>query len=130
MQCIYPIFAKPVLDIFAVCSLAPRINLFPYTAGLFIPKNQNYLLGNADLGFFLSCRLRTTIKITKFSTFYIQSRPRGYSLSSQTCTINIVPLIFKAVGHSGEKSPSKDMEKVFFQLLNLPSVFVLENPTH
>ena len=36
-----PIFAKPVLDIFAVFPLAPRINL-PHT-GLFIPKKSKLL---------------------------------------------------------------------------------------
>ena len=35
------------------------------------PGNQNYLLGKGDLRFFLSYGLRTTIKITRFSTFYI-----------------------------------------------------------
>ena len=45
---VYSIFAKAVLDIFAVCSL-----------------------GKADLRFFLSYRLKTTIKITIFSTFYV-----------------------------------------------------------
>ena len=36
-----------------------------------MPKNQNYLLGKADLGFFLSYGLRTTIKIRISSTFYV-----------------------------------------------------------
>ena len=35
------------------------------------------------------------------------------------------------MGGSGEKSPSKDMKKIFFQLSNLSQpVFLFENPTH
>ena len=38
------IFAKPVLGIFAVCSLVPRMNL-SHTQQIYLcPKNQNYLL--------------------------------------------------------------------------------------
>ena len=70
-NCSVPNFAKPVLDIFAVCSLVLRINLSQRQQGYLFPKNQNYLLGKADLGFFLSYGLRTTIKITIFSTFYV-----------------------------------------------------------
>ena len=65
-----PIFAKPpVLDIFAVCSLVPRINLSHTQQGYLCQKNQSYSLGKADLGFFLS-NGSTTIKITIFNTFY------------------------------------------------------------
>ena len=39
--------------------------------GYLCPKTQNYLLGKADLGFFLRSGWRTTIKITIFSTFYV-----------------------------------------------------------
>ena len=49
-----PIYAKPVLHIFAVCSLVPGINL-PHTQQFYLcQKGQNYLLGKADLRFFLS----------------------------------------------------------------------------
>ena len=68
---VYPIFAKPVLDIFAVCSLVPSMNLSHMQQSYLCPKNQNYLLEKADLRFFLNCGLRTTIKITIFSTFYV-----------------------------------------------------------
>ena len=66
-----PIFAKPLLDIFAVSSLVYRINLSHMQLGYLCRKNQNYLLGKTDLEFFLSYRLRTTIKIIIFSTFYV-----------------------------------------------------------
>ena len=39
--------------------------------GYLCPKTQNYLLGKADLGFFLRSGWRTTIQITIFSTFYV-----------------------------------------------------------
>ena len=68
---VYPIFAKLVFDIFAVSSLVPWINLSHTQQGHLRPKNQNYLLGVAELGFFLSYELGTTIKITIFSTFYV-----------------------------------------------------------
>ena len=67
-----PIFVKPVLDIFAVCSLVLRINLSHTQQSYLCPKNQNYLLGKADFRFFLSYGLRTTIKITISSTFYVK----------------------------------------------------------
>ena len=66
-----PIFVKPVFDIFAVCSMVPTINLAHTQQSYLYPKNQNYLLGKADLRFFLSNRLRTTIKIAIFSMFYV-----------------------------------------------------------
>ena len=66
-----PIFAKPILDIFAVCSLVPRINLSHTHQSYLYPKNQNYLLGKVDLRFFLSYRLSATVKIKIFSTFYV-----------------------------------------------------------
>ena len=53
-----PIFAKPVLDIFAVCSLVPRMNLYHTQQSYLCPKNQNYLLYKTDLGFFFSYGLR------------------------------------------------------------------------
>ena len=34
------------------------------------------------------------------------------------------------VRDSGEKSPNKDMGKIFFQLSNLSQSVLLENPTH
>ena len=68
---VYPIFAKLVFDIFAVSSLVPWINLSHTQQGYLRPKNQNYLLGVAELGFSLSYELGTTIKITIFSTFYV-----------------------------------------------------------
>ena len=40
--------------------------------GYLCPKNQNYLLGKADLGFFLSYRLRTTIKLQYSVLFTLQ----------------------------------------------------------
>ena len=36
-----------------------------------MPKNQNYLLVKADVRFFFSFGLRTTIKVTIFSIFYV-----------------------------------------------------------
>ena len=66
-----PIFVKPVLDIFAVCSLVPSMNLSHTQQSYLCPKNQNYLLEKSDLRFFLNYGLRTTIKITIFSTFYV-----------------------------------------------------------
>ena len=65
------IYAKLVLDIFEVCSLVTRINLSYMQQSYLCPKNQNYLLGKADLGFFYSYRLRSTTKITIFSTYVI-----------------------------------------------------------
>ena len=64
-----PIFAKPVLDIFAVFPLAPRINL-PHT-GLFIPKKSKLLTTEGWFSIFLSYGLKTTMKITMFSTCYV-----------------------------------------------------------
>ena len=63
----HPIFASLVLGIFAVCSLVPRANLSHMQQGYLCPKCQNCLLWKVDLGFFLSYRLRITIKITIFS---------------------------------------------------------------
>ena len=55
---VLPIFAKLVLDSFVVCSLVPWINLFHMQLrGFYAQKNQNYLLGKADLKFFLSYKL-------------------------------------------------------------------------
>ena len=45
-----PIFAKPVLDIFAVCSLVPCMNLSHTQKSYLCSKNQNYLL-EKDLTF-------------------------------------------------------------------------------
>ena len=67
-----PIFAKPVLDIFAVCLLVPRTNLSHTQQSYLCLKNQNKLLEIRHLRFFLSYGLRTTIKITIFSTFYVK----------------------------------------------------------
>ena len=61
-----PIFEKPVLDIFAVCSLVPSMNLSLMQQSYLCPKNQK-----SDLRFFLNYRLRTTKKITIVSAFYI-----------------------------------------------------------
>ena len=66
-----PIFEKPVLDIFAVCSLVPSMNLSHTQQSYLCPKNQNYLLEKSDLRFFLNYGLRTTIKITIITTFYV-----------------------------------------------------------
>ena len=66
-----PIFAKPVLYIFAVCSLIPSMNLSHMQQSYLCPKNQNYLLEKSDLRFFLNYGLRITLKITIFSTFYV-----------------------------------------------------------
>ena len=67
----YPILAKLVSDIFTVCSLIPRMNFSHTQQSHLCQKNQNYLLEKADLRFFLGYGLRTTIKITIFSTFYV-----------------------------------------------------------
>ena len=67
-----PIFAKPVLDIFAVCSLVPSMNLSHTQQSYLCPKNQNYLLKKSDLRFFLNYGFRITIKITILSPFYIR----------------------------------------------------------
>ena len=66
------IFAKLVLDIFAVCLLVPRINLSHMQQGYLCPKNQNYLLGKVDLGFFLSYGLRATAKVQHSALFMFQ----------------------------------------------------------
>ena len=66
-----PIFLKPYLDVFAVFLLLPKINLSHTHTGYLCPKNQYYLLGKADLKFFLSYRFRTIIEIKMFSTSYI-----------------------------------------------------------
>ena len=43
------VFVKLILDIFAVCSLLPRMN-FPHMQQSYLcQKNQNYLLKKADL---------------------------------------------------------------------------------
>ena len=56
---VFPIFAKLVLDNFVVCSLVPWINLSHMQCrGFYAQKNQNYLLGKADLKFFLSYKLQ------------------------------------------------------------------------
>ena len=60
-----------VLDIFAVCSLVPSMNLSHTQQSYLFPKNQNYLLEKAELRFLLNYGLRTTVKITVFSTFYV-----------------------------------------------------------
>ena len=65
-----PIFVKPVLDIFALCSLVPSMNLSHTQQGYLCLKNQTYLLEKSDLRFFHNYGLRTTIEITIFGTFY------------------------------------------------------------
>ena len=78
-----PTFAKPVLDIFTVCSLVPSMNLSNTQQSYLCPKNQNYLLEKSVLRFFLNYGLRTTIKITIFSTFYVTDNfPSCYSQNS------------------------------------------------
>ena len=69
-----PIFVKPVEDIFPVCLLVPRMNLYHTQQNYLCPKNQNYLLEKADLTFFFEYELRTIIKITIFSTFYVTDK--------------------------------------------------------
>ena len=66
-----PILVKPVLHFFVVCSVVPCMNLSHRQQSYLCPKNQNNLLEKADLRFFLIYVLRTTIKITIFSTFYV-----------------------------------------------------------
>ena len=53
-----PIFAKLVLDIFALCSLVPKIDLSHTQQSYLCPKNQNHLLGKGDLklSYFLCSR--------------------------------------------------------------------------
>ena len=65
------IFANPVLDIFAVCSLAPSMNLSHMQQSYLCPIKQNYLIEKDDLRFFLNYAFRTTIKIISFGTFYV-----------------------------------------------------------
>ena len=77
-----PIFAKPVLDIFTVFSLVPRMNLSQSQQGYLCQKNQNYLLEKAEFMFFFSYGLRTSIKITTFNTFYVTDVLSCYSRSS------------------------------------------------
>ena len=67
-----PIFAKPVLDIFAVCSLVPRMNLYHTQQSYLCPKNQNYLLYKTDLGLFFSYGLRNIIKLQYSVLFMLQ----------------------------------------------------------
>ena len=82
-NCCVPNFCKTGFRYF--CSLFTGIEdkFVPYAARLLIPKNQNYSLGNADLGFFVSYGLRTTMKITIFSTSYVIDNFSGcYSRNS------------------------------------------------
>ena len=65
------IFVKPVLDIFGARWLVPSMNLSHMQHCHLCLNNQNYLLEKTDSSFFLNYRLRTTIKITNFSTFYV-----------------------------------------------------------
>ena len=64
-------FCETGFRFFAVCSLIPRIKLSHTQQSYLCPKNQNYLLWKANLRFFLSYGLKTTIKMTIFSTFYV-----------------------------------------------------------
>ena len=68
---VYPLFAKPVLDIFPVYSLVLRMNWLPYGTELLMPKTSKLLIEKADLRFFLTYVLRTKIKITISSPFYV-----------------------------------------------------------
>ena len=69
-NCSVPNFCETCLRYFAVCSLVPRMNL-PHTLQSYLrPKNQNYLLEKANLRFFLSYGLRTTIK-SKYSVLFM-----------------------------------------------------------
>ena len=82
LQCT-KIFEETVLDIFAVCSLVPSISLSYTQQSYLCPKNQNYLLEKADSRFFRNYRLRSSIKITIFSTFYVTDNFSGcYSRNS------------------------------------------------
>ena len=49
-----PIFVELILDIFAVCSLVPRMNLSHMQQSCLCSKNPNYLLEKNDLSFFIS----------------------------------------------------------------------------
>ena len=46
-----PIIAKPVLDIFAVCSLVPSMNFSHTQHSYLCPKKQNYLLEKSNYNF-------------------------------------------------------------------------------
>ena len=90
------IFAKSVLDTFAVCSLVPSMNLSHRQQSYLCPKNQNNFLEKSDLRFFLNYGLRTTIKITIFRTFYVtENFSSCYSRDSckkiQTLSIKLSP---------------------------------------
>ena len=64
-----PIFVKPILDVSAVCSLVPSMNLSHTQHNYLCPKNPSYVLEKTDSRFFL--RLKATIKTTIFSNFYV-----------------------------------------------------------
>ena len=44
-----PVFVKPVLDVFAICSLVPRIIVSHTQQSYLCPKSPNCMLGKADL---------------------------------------------------------------------------------
>ena len=74
-NCSEPNFCETSFRYFCtVCSLVPSMNLFHTQQSYICPKNQNYLIEKADLRFFLNYGLRTTIKITIFSTFYVTDK--------------------------------------------------------
>ena len=54
-----------------ICSLVPKINVSHTQQRYLCPQNQNCIQGKVDLKFFLSYRLRTSVKIIIFSTFYV-----------------------------------------------------------
>ena len=68
---VYPMNMNVKIDIFAVCSLVPSMNLSHSQQSYLCPKNQNYLLEKANLRFFLNYGFRTAIKITILGTFYV-----------------------------------------------------------
>ena len=78
-NCIVPNFCETGFRYICILFTSTYGKFVPYATEIFMQKNQNYLLGRADLGIFLSYGLRTTIKITIFSTFFIDSFSSCYS---------------------------------------------------
>ena len=94
-----PIFAKLVLDIFAVCLLVPMIHLSHTQQSYLCPKNQIYFLGKAGLRFFLSYGLSTRIKITIFSIIYVADSflsCYSWNLCKKIENLSIKPFLIKS----------------------------------
>ena len=70
-NCSKPNFCETGFRYFWSLFTGTWMNLSPIQQSYFCTKNQNYLLKKVDLRFFLSCRLRITIKITICHVFQV-----------------------------------------------------------